>query len=76
MPGNMELAYYGAGGLVFTSVLKVFAALIAIWMIFVIGSAIYEYGTGKTREFPLAFTMIRVGVVLSIAGVMSSWFTA
>lgn len=69
----MLAAYETFGGYTFGSTYSVFKALIAIYMIFVLGTVVHEYATGRTREFPMAFIVMRILVVLIIAGIIHTW---
>jgi len=67
--------YAQRGGFSFISIWYLFTALIFIYMLFVLGTAINEYGVGRIRELPLAMTVIRIAVIMIIASFVVEWIS-
>ena len=75
MDNLLSGTYTTSGGVSFISVWAIFLALVAIFMLFIMGTAIKEYGDGRLKEFPLAWTLIRIAVLLIIVGFIVGWIS-
>jgi len=69
----LEQGYLAAGGIDFGGMEGMFIALFVLTILFAIGTAFYQFSTGRSDLGSIAFIVLRSTVILLMMGFVGVW---